>query len=403
MIGRQRLYLELVIGEPVKFKFQTFIFLQYFSNGIFGPYLVVYLSQKGFSGAQIGLMLGVMPIASILFQPVWGYLSDVFNQRRILLLIGSLGVALACLGLVYAETFIAAFLCSLLFSIMMAPLIPISTAMLMDHLEELGKPEAFSLFRLWGSLGFGISSILMAGLFLDQILVYFGWFMVVIYVMLGGLSLTLPEKGQTYEPMSINGLTVLIKKPEFLIFLAGSAFIGATLGISLNYQTLFLQNLNASSWLIGAIVSIQALLEIPFMLMVPWLLRRFSIRWLILAGALALPLRWLSYIFIKDPAWVLPTQVINGISTISFFVVAIAYIDQLVSPQWRATGQGLYSAVMWGIGAGLGSMAGGYFLGWYGVRSVWYMNVVLGMLGLGLIMIGFRKSKVTQPQGVRTE
>lgn len=380
----------------MKFRFQAFFFLQYFTNGIYGPYLVVLLSQKGFSGAQIGLMLGAMPISSIIFQPVWGYLSDVFNQRRILLLIGSLGVALASLGLVYAETFVAAFLYSILFSVMLAPLNPIITAMMMDHLEELGKPESFSLFRLWGSLGFGISSILMAGLLLDRILDYFGWIMAVIYVILGGLSLTLPETGQTYEPMGFNGLGVLIKKSEFLIFLAGSAFIGATLGISLNYQTLFLQHLDASSWLIGAIISIQALMEIPFMLILPALLRRFSLRWLIMAGALALPIRWLFYIFINDPAWVLPTQVINGISTVSFFVVALAYIDRLVGTQWRATGQGVYSSVLWGIGAGLGSMAGGYFLGWFGVRSIWYLNLVLGLIGLGLFLVGFKKSETTQ-------
>ena len=40
----------------------------------------------------------------ILFQPLWGYLSDILHQRRILVLIGSLGVAAASLGLFYAQS-----------------------------------------------------------------------------------------------------------------------------------------------------------------------------------------------------------------------------------------------------------------------------------------------------------
>lgn len=212
------------------------------------------------------------------------------------------------------------------------------------------------------------------------------------------MNLTLPEGGQSFSSLGGKGLGEILKNSEFMIFMAGSVMIGATLGINLNYHALHLQLLDVTPWLIGAIVSIQALVEIPFMLMVPSLMRRFSLPLLILAGALALPVRWLLYIVLTEPVWIMLAQIINGISTLSFFVVALSYVDQLVSPQWRATGQSVYSVMLWGFGSGLGAFIGGNFLDWFGVESVWYLSLVLGLIGLGLYLVGFGIRKRAEPE-----
>ena len=353
--------------------------------------MVMFLSEKDFSGAQIGVLLGVMPIASLVFQPLWGYLSDVINNRRYLLMISSFGVALASLGLVFFDSFVPMLLNGILFSVMIAPISAISTAIILDYLEEIDKSEEYSLIRLWGSLGFAVSSVFMGGLFLDQVLVYFGWFLVGIYLLLGGISLTLPVKGKPFVYSGFKGLDRIIKNTRFSSFLIASVFIGATIGICINFQTLSLQSLGASPWLIGVIISIQALLEIPMMLVVPSMQKRLSMRWMILIGALVLPVRWLLYIFIKNPIWIIPTQIFNSIATISFFVVAIAFIDKLISPKWRATGQALYATASWGIGAGLGVYLAGNVIERFNVWAIWPFNLLLGLIGLVLVIVAFSK------------
>ena len=42
-----------------------------------------------------------------------------------------------------------------------------------------------------------------------------------------------------------------------------------------------------------------------------------------------------------------------------------------------------------GFGSGLGAFIGGNFLDWFGVESVWYLSLVLGLIGLGLYLVGF--------------
>lgn len=380
----------------MKTKYKIYFFFQYLVMGVIGPYLAVFLYEKGYSGAQIGLLLGAMPITILIFQPLWSYLSDVFNTRKRLLLFGSIGAGLAALGLGYAPSFWVAFICAVLLAAMQAPLMPISNALVLDYLEETQKPDDYSLIRLWGSLAFAVSSMLIGGLFIDQLLVYFAWLVAVMYFLQAGLSLSLSEWGLEYSHSDFKRLDFLTKNPSFAVFLLGSVFIGATINVVLNYQTLFLQFIGASSWMVGSTIALQALIEMPMMAAVPFLLKRFSMRRIIFVGAMVLPIRWFLYIFIENPNWVLPTQILHSVAVVGFMVIGVSFIDKHISPKWRATGQGLYNAATSGIGAAIGAGLAGVIFDRYEIRAVWLLNLIFGLIGLGLLMIsfrGFRKSE----------
>jgi PPP family 3-phenylpropionic acid transporter len=380
----------------MKTKYKIYFFFQYLVMGVTGPYLAVFLYEKGYSGAQIGLLLGAMPITILIFQPLWSYLSDVFNTRKRLLFFGSIGAGMAALGLGYAPSFWLAFVCAVLLAAMQAPLMPISNALVLDYLEETQKPDDYSLIRLWGSLAFAVSSMLIGGLFIDQLLTYFVWLVAVLYFLQAGLSLTLSEWGLEYSHSDFKSLDFLTKNPSFAVFLLGSVFLGATINVVLNYQTLFLQFLGASSWMVGSTIALQALVEIPMMAAIPFLLKRFSMRRMIFIGAMVLPIRWFSYIFIKNPNWVLPTQILHSVAVVGFMVIGVSFIDKHISPKWRATGQGLYNAAMSGIGAALGAGLAGVIFDRFDIRAVWLLNLIFGLIGLGLLLIsfrGFRKSE----------
>jgi len=373
--------------KAVKIKFKVFYFIEFLSFGILGPYLALYLTRKGFTGAQIGLLLGMVPILTVLLQPVWSTLSDVLHKRRLILIIACIGVSVSMVGLGLADSFIETFLMSFLFSIFTTPIMSISTAIVLDYLDEAGKPEEFGLIRVWGSIAYAISSLLLGSLFLGQILILFPWILACVYLLLAGLSFILPESEGTLSHTHLKDLKILTANQTFMFFLLGMIFIGATLNIAINYQTLFLQSLNTSDLLVGVIISLPALLEVPMMSLVPMLLKRVSMRWLILVGAIILPVRWLLYFLIQKPGLLIPVQVLHGIATISFEVVGVSFIDKSIDKKWRATGQGLYGAVMWGIGPGIGLYVAGNVLDRFNIRGVWGLNFILGVVGLVLVFI----------------
>lgn len=374
----------------MKFWFKLFFFLQYFSVGVVAPYLVVFLNQRGFTGAQIGWILGALPITGLVFQPVWGLLSDILNKRRLLLLIALLGLVVASLGLGISISFIAVFIWAIVFSALYAPVTPVISAIVLDYLEETGEVDSFSLLRLWGSAGFGLATLVIGGLFLDRIMIYFPWLTAGVFLLLAINSQLLPEFGRSFAFTGFEGLAELIRNPQFTFYMIGSMFVGATIGIYNSYLTLFLQALDASSWLIGLIVSLQAFVEIPVMIALPYLLKRFTRRQIILLGAIILPVRWLLYFFIQQAGWIVPIQLVHGFPVVSFFVVSVAFMDRLVHPKFRATGQAIYSTIV-GIGSGLGVFLAGRIIDAFGIRQVWLVNLVLGLVGLVILMLIFRQ------------
>ena len=369
----------------MRLKFKALYFMIFLSYGILGPFLALYLTQKGCTGTQMGALLGMVPILTVLFQPVWSTLSDVFKKRRLLLIIACSGVSVSMVGLALSESFIEIFLLAFLFSIFNTPIMSISTAVVLDYLEDTGKPDEYGLIRVWGSIAYAISSLLLASLFLDQILTLFPWMLAGIYLMLVLLSFTLPECEKSLTKTNLKELKRLTRNPAFVVFLVGAIFVGATINISTNYQTLFLQFLETSDLLIGIAIALPALLEIPLMPIVPLLLKRIPMRWLILSGAVFLPVRWFISFFIQQPGWMIPIQLLNSIGTIGFEVVGVSFIDKNTDPRWRATGQGLYSTALWGIGPGIGLYIAGNVLDRWNIRMIWGLNLILGIIGLGLV------------------
>jgi MFS transporter, PPP family, 3-phenylpropionic acid transporter len=392
-------YLIGLEGIKMKTKLKLYNFIVYLISGVIEPFIAAFLYHRSFSGVQIGIMLGTLPLAVIIFQPVWSYLSDILQARRILLLIGCLGAGLSLVGLGLTDTFLANFFLGLALVFFRSPIVVITNAITLDYLEKESSIQDFSLIRLWGSVSFAISSFILGSYVLENNLDIFPWLAAGLFFLLAAISLLLPREVKAVRFSGLKSVRLAENNKPLIWFLVAFMFIGATASISLNYQTIYLQSLQTDAWLIGLIIGLQAILEVPFMLITPAVLKRISMDKLILFGALLLPIRWISYVFIENPYWVIPTQLLHGIATVCLIVIGAAYIDTKVAPQWRATGQGLFLTAMFSIGAGLGQYVAGSIYQAFQIRAVWGLSFVLGLIGIVVLIVALRKlNKETPPQ-----
>ncbi|MCB2214102.1 MFS transporter [bacterium] len=375
----------------MKAKLKIYNFGVYLISGVIEPFIAAYLYHRAFGGVQIGIMLGTLPLALMVFQPIWSYLSDILHARRILLLIACLGAGVSLVGLGLVDSFFATFLLGLVLVFFRSPVVAITNAITLDYLEKVSSIEDFSLIRLWGSVSFAISSFILGSYVLEQNLNIFPWLAAGLFFIQAAISLLLPKEAKAVRFSGLKGIRLAENNTPLIWFLVAIVFIGATASISINYQTIYLQSLNTEAWLIGLIIGLQALLEVPFMLIAPAVIKRVGMEKLILLGALLLPIRWISYIFIDNPYWVIPTQLLHGITTVCLIVVGAAFIDTQVAKQWRATGQGLYTTAMFSVGASLGQYLAGSVYQAYQIRAVWALSLVLGLIGIVLLIIALRK------------
>lgn len=370
----------------IRRRFQLFYMVQFAGIAIFMPYVALYLSDIGLPGRQVGILLGLMPLSIFLLQPFWGLLSDIYGLRRSVLTIGCLGVALSVVVFGLTTAFSQLFIIILVMSAMRAPIVPTSTALALDYLEKENRPNDFGTLRLWGSIGFILTSLIIGGFIVDSSLKY----IIVLYSLdlfiLTALSLTLPDAPLSRGANWREGLVLLKHEPVLATFLLGVLFVGMTVGIVNQYLAVYLDDIQASGLIIGVAMAISALPEVPLMALVPTMILRWGVTTVFIAGIAVLPARWFLYTIIDNPLLVIPTQLLHGISMTSILVVGVIYVDRLLARRWRTTGQAIYTATQFGIGPSIGLFIAGYLYEYGGVKPIWVFCAVVGLAGLAIVI-----------------
>lgn len=371
--------------QPV-IRFKLFFTLQYLGVGIFGPYMALYLANKGLSGAQLGIILGVMPLVSIIAQPTWSIVSDLFQSRRTMLVVSCLSASLVAILYTLTNSFAGVLLISILYALLYSPIGTLSTALALDHLEKQNRQDEFGYIRLWGSFGFAVTALLMGAFVIQTMTALLPIFYSAVMFIITLLALTLPE-GEKNKPAAWwQGIAIVFQRKEIILYFIGCMFVNTSISIGLQYMPLFMEELKSSGWMIGLAVSLQALLEVPLMAKVPRWTAKYGISVVFLIGVLLLPIRWLVFLLIENPIWIIPTAIFHSLTIMSLMVIGVKHVDSKFPREWRASGQGLYSTVMNGIGPSIGLLIAGNLYDIRDLQSVWLFTLGITVVGV-LILI----------------
>lgn len=377
--------------QPV-IRFKLFFTLQYLGVGIFAPYMALYLNSKGLSGAQMGIILGIMPLVSIIAQPTWSIVSDLFQSRRKLLVLSCLSASLVAGLYTLTNTFIGLLLISILYALLYAPIGTLSTALALDHLEKQNRQDEFGYIRLWGSFGFAITALLMGAFIIQNLTALLPLFYSAVMVILTLLASTLPEGDKTKPTAWWSGIAIVFQRKEIILYFIGCMFVNTSISIGLQYMPLFMEELKSSGWMIGLAVSLQALLEVPLMAKVPKWTAKYGLPLVFLTGVMLLPLRWLVFLLIDNPIWIIPTAIFHSLTIMSLMVIGVKHVDSKFPREWRASGQGLYSTVINGIGPSIGLLIAGNLYDIRDIQTVWLFTLGITIVGVLILVAVFAPS-----------
>ncbi|HEY3228957.1 MAG TPA: MFS transporter [Roseiflexaceae bacterium] len=371
---------------PIVLRFKLFFALLLAAIGVFYSYLALYLRTAGLSGSKIGVILGMMPLISCLVQPLWGLVSDIYQLRRSALAVACFGVGAAAWLYNTSNDFVWLVGLTFVLSVMNGPIGPLGDALSLEYLEHQGRRDNYGSLRLWGALGFALSSFLIGALVVETAIRWIIPIYSTMMFMLGLLVLTLPDVSPPRAVAWWEGLARLKRTPQLAKFLISVLLIGATLGVADQYLIIYLADIHASGWIEGVVFALAALLEALLMGLAAGLIARWGLRQVLIAGIAVLPLRWLLYTIISDPILVIPIQMLHSIGMLSLLVAGVLYVDRQLSREWRATGQALYQATLHGAGSSIGLFGAGVIYQYGGITPVWWTATFVGLAGLLLLI-----------------
>ena len=243
-------------------RFRLFFGVQFAGIGIYFSFIALYLNSLELTGAQLGLLFALIPLISFLVQPLWGFATDIYHRQRIALVVACFGVAAAMIGMAQAKTFWPILLFTVLHAVMMAPIGILVTALALEHLNRQSAGN-FGALRLWGSIGYAISTFGIGTWLLDQGNI---WWILPLYglcnLILGLLALSLPDADVHGQSSWQEGVTLLQRQRGLALFLFAIMLIGFTHGIVNYYLSVYLSDIQAAGWVIGVTLALAAVFDV---------------------------------------------------------------------------------------------------------------------------------------------
>ncbi len=345
------------------------------------PFLALYYEQIGLSGGQIGLLVGIPPLVSLVSATLFGAIADATRQHKLLLLTTVSGYTLSVLALSQVTQFGGLVVVMFVYALFFAPILPLVDKTTLDLLGN--NKEAYGRQRLWGSLGFGLAAP-AAGVIIEATELHWAFYIC------GGLLLVLVLVSTRLPVGQVElgghfwqGLRLLVTSWRWAVFLAVVFIGGAALSVNTNYLFLYLAELGASKSWMGLSQSLATVSEVVILFFSAQLMARFGTRGLLIISMLFWVIRLLSYAVATSAAVVIALQLLHGPSFAIMLVAGVAHANRLAPAGMGATAQGLFSGVMLGLGAAFGAIVGGFTYQSLGLAAMF------GWAGAGVLLALF--------------
>jgi MFS transporter, NHS family, xanthosine permease len=386
----------------IKFRLTLLSFMQFF---VWGAWLITiatyFFSNNMGTGVQFGAIFSTLALSSLFMPALVGIIADKWmNAEK---LYGILHILYGAILFYVPQVKDADTLYYVIFAAMICymPTISLSNSISYTILKNnhFDVVTVFPPIRVWGTIGFIIAmwtTNLTGSKGNSNQFIIAG----VAAILLGIYSFTMPKcppqkaiakDASLAEQFGLSAFK-LFKKYKMALFLLFSMALGAALQLTNMYGDTYLDDFKKvpaygpDAFVVKystVILSISQIAETLFILTIPFFLKRFGIKKVMLFSMIAWVIRFglFSYGNPSDGLWmIILSCVVYGMAFDFFNISGSLFIETTTDSKIRSSAQGLFMMMTNGVGAFIGSKVSGFIIDKYYTLKFTDVNSLLGYL-----------------------
>jgi PPP family 3-phenylpropionic acid transporter len=356
------------------------------------PYLPLWIESRGLSATQISVILAIPMAVRVGATPAMTFLADRLPAKRVAILLYSAATAIFFLGYHLTTGFWTIALVTVLVSICLNPLMPITEATAMRGARLYAVD--YGRIRLWGSLSF-IAANIVGGFIVSRAGGPGALLALNVAAALTALAaLALPARDRPRdepveiskpERVPISELYGLLRQPAFAGVLIGSGLLQASHAFYYAFGSISWVAEGISASTIGWLWAVGVLVEVVLFAASGQVLGLIGVRGLFAAGVGAALVRWTLMAWVWPAAAYFPIQALHALTFGATHLATMNYLTDTAPERHSSGAQGLYVTVT-GVMTGLVTLIAGPLYRSYGSGGYAVMAAMAALGGIVLFL-----------------
>ena len=355
-------------------------FFYFLIIGLIGPFMAQELATLDAKG--IDFLLALPVLMSLFIAPIWGAFADRFQSWRLALQMAVFFMLIGLLGLIFLPAF---WLLVPMFvhSLGRSAISPLVDALILQQLSDRAE---YGSVRRWGSVGFAAGALLGAGI--QQL----GFSSVlptsVFLTLLFFLScLRLPEPPPLKSIALSEQVKDILSDRILMLMIVGGVFHFVPLVCTDVFLSTHLASLDIEPLWTGVAISGGIAVEVVVLSFSAKLLRKYRPSSIFTVAVVLGLIRFLGMNFATQGWQIFCCQALHGFCFGLFWIAIVEMVAEHTVDKMPATGQALLSAIVVGLGAGLGIVGASWLVRNYDTSALFQVNFFLECLALFICFI----------------
>lgn len=367
------------------FKFKLFYFVRYFGDAFFYPFMSLYFISKGVTEAQLGLILAITPIVTILVNPLWTFLAKDMRAIRFILKTMTLIEGILIITLTQVSGFEFYALIIGLIALLCSPFISIQDGFTATFANQ--NNIEYTSIRIQASISYVIALVL-AGI----VVVYLGY--AILFSIAGGMFiLTMlivmwikPFKEESQRQSAPKrDIKALLRNKEFYKYLVFYTLMIGGVRVGDSFFGVYMTSVKGLDTIqYGLLYAAFVLVEVIFIRILINKGQLISEKKLMIVSAALFLFRFVAYSLIDDLVALAIITMLRGVAWGIFLFANVRYVVKIVKVE-NVTSAIMILTLTFSVFTAIGNFLFGKLL--KTLDYSWLYLILAGIIGLGFVVI----------------